>query len=63
MAVLSAALLLEYLGRTEESRRVESAVVSCIRTGRTPKELGGELGTREVGDAVVGEILAPSPAA
>ena len=62
-AVLTAALLLEHLGRTEESRRVESAVVSCIRTGRTPKELGGELGTREVGDAVVGEILAPSPAA
>jgi hypothetical protein len=39
---------------------VESAVVACIRTDRTPQELGGRLGTRDVGDAVCGEILEPS---
>jgi 3-isopropylmalate dehydrogenase len=59
-AILTAALLLEHLGHREEARRVESAVVACIRTDRTPQELGGRLGTRDVGDAVCGEILEPS---
>ncbi len=59
-AILTAALLLEHLGRLEEARRVEGAVVACIRTGRTAQELGGRMGTREVGDAVCQEILKPT---
>jgi 3-isopropylmalate dehydrogenase len=60
-SILTAALLLEYLDCREEARRVEAAVVACIRNGRTPRELGGPLGTREVGDAVCRELRAPSP--
>ena len=59
-AILTAALMLEYLGEKPAARRVEGAVVACIRADRTPKELGGRLGTRETGDAVVQEILSPS---
>ena len=59
-AILTSALLLEYIGAPEEAKRVEGAVVACIRSHRTPKELGGTLGTRETGDAVVQEILTPS---
>jgi 3-isopropylmalate dehydrogenase len=62
-AILTAALMLEHLGRSEEARRIESAVVACIRAGSTPRELGGALGTRAVGEAVAREILAPSKAA
>jgi 3-isopropylmalate dehydrogenase len=62
-AILTAALMLEHLGRLEEARRIESAVVACIRAGSTPRELGGALGTRAVGEAVAREILAPSKAA
>jgi 3-isopropylmalate dehydrogenase len=59
-AILTAALMLEHLGKQEEARRIESAVVACIRTASTPRELGGAMGTRAVGEAVVREILAPS---
>jgi 3-isopropylmalate dehydrogenase len=59
-AILTAALLLEHLSHREEARRVESAVVACIRTERTARELGGTLGTRAVGDAVCQEIERPS---
>jgi 3-isopropylmalate dehydrogenase len=59
-AILTAALLLEHLSYREEARRVEAAVVACIRTGRTAQELGGALGTRAVGDAVCREIERPS---
>jgi len=59
-AILTAALLLEHLGHLDETRSIEAAVVACIRTERTPRELGGRLGTREVGDAVEQEILSPS---
>ncbi|HEU5180743.1 MAG TPA: 3-isopropylmalate dehydrogenase [Candidatus Polarisedimenticolia bacterium] len=61
-AILTAALMLEHLGRDAEARRIEQAVVSCIRAQRTPKELGGTLGTCEVGDAVTREILEGHPA-
>jgi 3-isopropylmalate dehydrogenase len=55
-SILTAALLLEYLEMTEASRRVERAVVECIRHQETARELGGSLGTREVGDAVCRRI-------
>ena len=57
-AILTAALMLEHLGREAEARRIEDSVVACISAHRTPKELGGTLGTREVGDAVVQGIRA-----
>ncbi len=61
-AILTGALLLEHLGLREEALRIEEAVVACIRTDRTTRDLGGRLGTREVGEAVCVEIEAPSGA-
>jgi 3-isopropylmalate dehydrogenase len=49
-AILSAALMLETLGRTEEARAIESAVEAAVHAGRTTTDIGGKLGTREVGD-------------
>ena len=50
--ILSAQMMVEHLGFAEAGTLIERAVVSCIEGKETPKEIGGELGTREVGDAV-----------
>ncbi len=51
-AILSAQMMLEHLGFRDEGALVERAVVAAIERGETPRELGGSLGTREVGEAV-----------
>jgi 3-isopropylmalate dehydrogenase len=51
-AILTAAMLLEEVGRDEEAGLIEAAVVACVREGRTTRDLGGPLGTREVGEEV-----------
>src|SRR5581483_3492861 len=43
-AILSAAMMLDYLGHAPEARRVEDAVRAALRQGRTP-DAGGTLGT------------------
>lgn len=52
-AILTAAMMLEYLGHTEEAATIERAVQSAIQSGETTKDLGGSLGTRAAADAVV----------
>jgi len=51
-AMLSAAMMLEELGRADEARILEAAVTDCVRSGRTTRDLGGPLGTRAVGEEV-----------
>ena len=51
-AILSAQMMLDHLGFRDEAVLVEKAVVAAIERGETPRELGGSLGTREVGEAV-----------
>jgi 3-isopropylmalate dehydrogenase len=53
-AILSAALMLDYLGLETEARAVEEAVGEAVRTGHGTAEIGGSLGTRETGDWVAG---------
>ena len=49
-AILSAALMLEYLGLNAEAAAVELAVKESVLTGHGTAEIGGQLGTRETGD-------------
>jgi 3-isopropylmalate dehydrogenase len=49
-AVLSAGLLLDYLGHGEAAAAVEAAVSQSLHEGRTTAELGGSLTTSQVGD-------------
>jgi len=51
-AILTAALMLEHLGWTEEARRIEQAVRAAVDAGQTTADLGGRLGTRAVGEAI-----------
>jgi 3-isopropylmalate dehydrogenase len=52
-AILSAALMLETLGRVEDARRIERAVEGAVHAGETTRDIGGPLGTREAGAAIL----------
>src|SRR5713226_961573 len=52
-AILTAAMMLEYLGHAEESRAIEKAVVEAIDAGETTTDIGGELGTKAAGEAIL----------
>jgi len=51
-AVLTASMMLEYLGLNEPARAIESAVERCVEEGLTTSDIGGALGTKEAGDAI-----------
>jgi 3-isopropylmalate dehydrogenase len=55
-AVLSAALMLEYLGLVEEARAVTTAVQAAVEAGEGTVDIGGTLGTRETGDRIAERI-------
>ena len=51
-AILSAALMLDYLGLKAEAAVVDAAVQAAVVAGQGTREIGGSLGTRETGDAI-----------
>ena len=55
-AILSAALMLEYLGLREEARAIEAAVQQAVTARQGTGDIGGVLGTRETGDYIAGAI-------
>ncbi len=57
-AVLSAALMLEFLGHDPAAAALEQAVRDCLAENRTTADLGGALGTRAVGDALADKVSA-----
>jgi 3-isopropylmalate dehydrogenase len=52
-AILTAAMMLEYLGHASEAQAIESAVVAAIEAGETTKDIGGKLGTKAAGEAIL----------
>ena len=55
-AILSAALMLEYLGRADAASAVERAVQESINEGETTRDLGGQLSTTQAGESIRGRI-------
>jgi 3-isopropylmalate dehydrogenase len=51
-AVLTVALLVEHLGHSAVARNIETAVSQAIAAGETTPDLGGTLGTDQVGDRI-----------
>ena len=51
-AILTAAMMLEYLGHDAASRAVETAVRLSLNAGETTRDLGGQLSTAEVGASI-----------
>ena len=52
-AILTAAMMLEYLGHNGEAQLIERAVTAAIHGGQTTKDLGGTLGTKAAAEAVL----------
>ena len=52
-AILSAALMLETLGRADDAQRIEQAVEAAVDAGETTRDIGGSLGTQEAGEAML----------
>lgn len=55
-AILSAALLLERLGHDTAAAAVRVAVSRSVAAGRCTPDIGGELNTREAGEAIRAEL-------
>ena len=52
-AILSSALMLETLGRTEDAARIERAVESAVQAREGTRDIGGTLGTKAAGEAIL----------
>ena len=52
--ILSAVLMLEYLGDPASATRLRRAVIEAIRQGQTTEDLGGSLTTEAAADAIIG---------
>src|SRR5881392_4189062 len=48
-AILTAAMMLEYLGLTNEANKINAAVTEAVKQKKTTQDVGGSLGTRESG--------------
>jgi 3-isopropylmalate dehydrogenase len=55
-AIMTAALMLRFLEHTAAAELIEKGVRSVVSQRHTTADLGGELGTEDVGDAVCREI-------
>jgi 3-isopropylmalate dehydrogenase len=55
-AILSAALMLETVGWKDEAKRIEAAVEAAVHAGQTTTDIGGTLGTSQVGDWIARKI-------
>lgn len=55
-SVLTVGMMLAHLGWPDEERRLEQIVARAIAEKRCTADVGGDLGTRAVGDWVIGEL-------
>ncbi|HWG59218.1 MAG TPA: isocitrate/isopropylmalate family dehydrogenase [Candidatus Acidoferrales bacterium] len=51
-AILAGAMMCEHLGWTEEARVIEQGVRAALRDAKTTPDLGGTMGTAELGDLI-----------
>ena len=55
-SALAGAMMLEYLGLEREASAVQNAARDAVREGKTTPDLGGNMGTRELGDWLADRI-------
>ncbi|HKP13826.1 MAG TPA: 3-isopropylmalate dehydrogenase [Blastocatellia bacterium] len=51
-AILTASMLMDYVGYKEAAAAIERAVEAAVRAGETTTDIGGQLSTAEAGEAV-----------
>lgn len=55
-AILTAAMMLAHLGLNGEAERIEAAVLEAVRQKKATQDIGGALGTHEVGDWIAAQV-------
>jgi len=55
-AILTASMMLAHLGMSEQSERIDRAVLAAVRLSRTTSDVGGTLGTRECGGWIADNV-------
>ena len=55
-AIVTAAMMLDYLGHAEAAKAIEKAVIEAVYANETTKDIGGTLGTKAAGEAVLKRI-------
>jgi 3-isopropylmalate dehydrogenase len=55
-AILTVAMMLKHLGLAEEAAKIEAAVLEAVRQKKTTQDVGGALGTKEVGEWVAQRV-------
>jgi 3-isopropylmalate dehydrogenase len=55
-AILTAAMMLNHLGFAGEAQKVEAAVLEAVLQKKTTQDIGGSLGTKEVGEWIAGRV-------
>lgn len=55
-AILTVAMMLDYLGHTPAARAVEAAVQKAVNENKVTVDVGGRLGTKECGEHIAGLI-------
>ncbi|MGZ4810119.1 MAG: isocitrate/isopropylmalate dehydrogenase family protein [Thermoanaerobaculia bacterium] len=55
-AILTASMMLDYLGFAAEASAIERAVVAAIDAGETTNDIGGHLGTKAAGEAILNRL-------
>jgi 3-isopropylmalate dehydrogenase len=55
-AILTAAMMLNYLGFTAEASKIDAAVLEAVRQKNTTQDVGGTLGTKEVGEWIAQRV-------
>ncbi|HST12080.1 MAG TPA: 3-isopropylmalate dehydrogenase [Terriglobales bacterium] len=55
-AILTAAMMLNHLGMTAQAQKIEDAVLDAVRQKKTTQDVGGNLGTKEVGQWIAEQV-------
>jgi 3-isopropylmalate dehydrogenase len=55
-AILTSAMMLAHLGFSDAANKVESAVLEAVRQKKTTQDVGGALGTKEVGEWIAKRV-------
>jgi 3-isopropylmalate dehydrogenase len=56
-AILTSAMMLAHLGFSDAARKIEAAVLEAVRQKKTTQDVGGTLGTKEVGEWIAEHLV------
>ena len=56
-AILTAAMMLNHLGFSNQAQKIEAAVFEAVRQNKTTQDVGGSFKTKEVGDWIANQVV------